>query len=166
MKHTKQNLLFLDIDGVLNTDSFRERYGNDVVNPNLVTNLISIVAAVKCKIIISSDWRHGSMQTIHNALRCSRFKLDPDNIVNTFIIDNIIGETLDFGSRKDEILECVNTYEPNFWIVLDDLELELPPEHFVHTDPNVGLSCDKANEAITKHRNWSNLTRERLLRNG
>jgi len=30
------------------------------------------------------------------------------------------------------------------WVALDDLELDLPSEHFLHVDPNVGLTAKQA----------------------
>lgn len=141
-------LLFLDIDGVLKTHSFSDEFGNDVVNPFLVSNLVDIVIATECDIIISSDWRFGSMQTIHDALRCTAFLDKPKNV--DMLIDNIIGTTLDLDTREQEILECVGFHKPNSWIAIDDMELQLPVEHFVHIDPQIGLVQTKVQEAIKK----------------
>lgn len=143
-------ILFLDIDGVLNTDNFRDTYGSETLNSYLVHNLIRVVNVTGCKIVISSDWRFGSITAIHNALKCPGFCDSPTEQEHQTLISSIVGVTLDFGSRESEIKEWVKHNCIKQWVAVDDLELDLPFEHFVHTDPTVGLSEQCAIELIKR----------------
>ena len=146
-------VLFLDLDGVLNTDGFRGFYGSNRVDPFLVENLAYIVFKTNCKIVISSSWRF-NMDEVFSALQCDAFQYRPQQVLIDHVINSIIGSTLDTGSRTEEILGWVE-FPPDGviidnWVAVDDLDLDLPPEHFVLTSDESGLQLDKANEIISK----------------
>ena len=50
-------IIFLDIDGVLNTD-FQENWDNTQWDWNSCNNLMYIIWKTQAKIVISSSWRH------------------------------------------------------------------------------------------------------------
>lgn len=50
-------IIFLDIDGVLNSHYDYERYGFDYIDSGLVEILKGIVFATKSEIVLSSTWR-------------------------------------------------------------------------------------------------------------
>lgn len=50
-------VLFLDIDGVLNTPKMTGRFGCDFVDNILVALVARIVRETDCKIVLSSTWR-------------------------------------------------------------------------------------------------------------
>ena len=50
-------VLFLDIDGVLNTPKSIRQYGVDYIDPILVALVSNIVGATGAKIVLSSTWR-------------------------------------------------------------------------------------------------------------
>lgn len=50
-------IIFLDIDGVLNSHYDYERYGFDYIDSGLVEILKGIVFATKAEIVLSSTWR-------------------------------------------------------------------------------------------------------------
>ena len=66
----KDRIIFLDIDGVLNTKSYRENpdvdYYNDFISDHNMRFLKHIVMATDAKIVLSSTWRtyysRGKMQ--------------------------------------------------------------------------------------------------------
>lgn len=147
-------VLFLDFDGVLNTDSFREEFGNQLFIPNKVFNLIKIIKDTGCKIVISSDWRFGDRKTITNAFSCNHFVEQPTDEELSLIANSIIGETLDLsGDRKEEILEFVNFNQLENWVAIDDLELDIECKHFVKCNPEDGLTESKMFEVISKLNN-------------
>lgn len=143
-------ILFLDIDGVLNTENFRDTYGSETLNPFLVRNLIDVINATQCLIVVSSDWRHGHISTIHNALKCCGFLDKLTSAEHDLLKDAIIDVTLDFGSREDEILEWVKSHNIMQWVAVDDMELDLSDDHFVQTNNTIGLSQSCANELIKR----------------
>jgi hypothetical protein len=150
MRSKSNRILFLDIDGVLNTDDFRDTFGNNVLNPFLVRNLDRVVFETECKIVISSDWRFGAMKIIHKALWCKEFVAQTQA---EMIIESIIDTIPDLGlTREEEILAWVRVpmIEVGNWVAVDDMDLDLVVENFVHTNPTIGLSEQKAEEIIMK----------------
>lgn len=71
------NILFLDVDGVLNTDSSRLEYGLDRIDPDKVGLIARIVANTDCKIVLSSFWRisNSDLKLVKIALRRAGVKL-------------------------------------------------------------------------------------------
>jgi HAD domain in Swiss Army Knife RNA repair proteins len=144
-------LIFLDIDGVLNSEAYRDEYGPSALDPYLVRNLLSICVFTGCSIIISSDWRHDGIGTIVDALECRHVEpLRFEEIYN--ISQRIIGKTEDLGNRSVEITEHIyrlgNSVES--WCAIDDLDLDLPAPNFVKTDPKRGLDWERTMTVIEK----------------
>ncbi|MBI1689483.1 HAD domain-containing protein [Methylorubrum sp. DB1722] len=54
-------ILFLDVDGVLNTHAGWEagHNGHDSLDPGPVARLNALCARTGCRIVVSSTWRHG-----------------------------------------------------------------------------------------------------------
>lgn len=172
-------LLFLDIDGVLNTDWWLElthKYGlrwlprdftkysyNNPLTPelalkclasniqqDLVMNLRWLVESTGANIVFSSSWRTAcSKEIVIEALAQHGFPDAP-----------VIGRTIvKFSSwvRSREIMlwleEHAMTGKDSAWVVLDDINdqegvRDIPKEHKVITDPNHGLTRQKATDAI------------------
>lgn len=59
------NVIFLDIDGVLNTTTDHEKMSKDFyfVRPDLVDKLVTIVVNTDAKIVLSSTWRYSVEMT-------------------------------------------------------------------------------------------------------
>lgn len=144
-------LLFLDIDGVLNSSKSPPVFlhqGFTPVNPNHIPHLLRIVREVPdLYIVISSNWRLAprNLQTVLHSL--------PEEI-------KVLGYTghLPDKKRRDEILDFLNHIKQKHtiesYVILDDcLDGEIL-DHFVPEDPLVltqmkdGLTFEKAQEAI------------------
>lgn len=150
---TNNSILFLDIDGVLNTDSFRSAYGNNAMHPYLVLNLDSIIVEVGCLIVISSDWRKphaGGLKQIHESLKCSEFVEATPEKVHKRIVDSIIDVTPDICWREKEIYASVQKHAPDRWLAVDDMLLDLDNDHVVQTDPRYGLTQTIAQDIIKR----------------
>ena len=163
---TQPAILFLDIDGVLNSQASR-RAGDDALEQGemrpfetqLPTEealaLLADVAraAGPLQIVLSSTWRckPDTRAAVVESLRTVGLSL--------------AGDTPDFeaqcrGDRVDEIIEslrqqCGCGWDTLPWVVLDDLDLmamnpKLDGASFVRTDDAVGLTRAKADEAIAK----------------
>jgi len=111
-------LLFLDIDGVLNSrEVFEKRYkeGRDtcwVISEEMVEVLNRIVESTGCKVVVSSSWRLGNTVEFLNATlkeHGARFEIldvTPRCIVH---FDEIRGDEISesmkkYGVNKDSIL--------------------------------------------------------------
>lgn len=54
-----QNVIFLDVDGVLNSDEFLKRHKKEIINMEHVKILREIVDETDASIILSSSWKCG-----------------------------------------------------------------------------------------------------------
>lgn len=161
------SLLFLDIDGVLNTVAARHRFGNDALSPHCLIALADIINKTNAKIVISSDWRLGhvsidSFTTSFN--KCIQMNCTED-WARKIIINAIVGMTLDFGNmnakgiinRGAQVQEWIdaNGFDGRFACIDDDIDLFDGFNHrdclFV-TDPDVGLT-EKIADSVIKHLN-------------
>jgi len=102
-------LIFLDIDGVLNS------HGNPKIEHDKVLLLNEIVKETGAKVVITSTWRIGqSIDTLQKTLNDLDF------------VGNIVGKTVMLWSRGEEIDDYL--YQQNLtsqedvkYIVIDDL---------------------------------------------
>lgn len=141
-KNTEQiKIIFLDIDGVLNSDEFFKKRGqNEKVNklphpldefdPDCVERLNKIVEETKAKIVISSDWR---------------FTLGIENIFKEIGFKyKIYGKTpYRFGLRHEEIHEWLDNHKVDNYVILDDISFQNfknEGEKFIQTDSQYGLT--------------------------
>lgn len=148
-------LLFLDIDGVLNFASFRNRVGMDAVDKDCVQALCHIIEQTGCKIIISSTWRvaffsHEQFKdSFRGVLKRSGVKQD----VADKVLDAIIGMTLDFNdcNRGAEIQEWLDSNEfVGKHAILDDVPeiIGTNDNFFACNDDSVGLTWEIADRVI------------------
>ena len=145
------NIIFLDIDGVLNTNDFDTRVSTDnkiyfhelhkgegVLHINCILNFKKIIDYThpNTKIVLTSYWRLSDWKV-------SQFKhyLDKYNINSNIIIGQTINSKL---SREKEIKHWLKSNEEyqsiNKWIVLDDKQLNI--DNFYKIDPSTGLSIN------------------------
>lgn len=152
VEENKINIIFLDVDGVLNNDGTVERTktGFTFVEDRLLKRLKHIVDATNAKIVLSSDWRF------------DRFMDDPsDYLALKEVLEKngtpIYAHTGDYMiKRGSEIIKWMKNWhgEPiNNFVILDDMpaiEFNFTQllGHFVHTNEKVGLTHDDAAEAI------------------
>lgn len=135
-----KTVLFLDIDGVLNSAS-----SNDLLADNLLRNLKKIVDAIRCEIVLTSTWRlySDSLKTLKKAFDDHK-------------IPKWIGKTPDLcGERWTEIQEWISKKNiGNYKIVVidddKDADIPTPPKnyYFFQTDFLTGLNDSVANNIL------------------
>lgn len=147
MRAGKSPLLFLDIDGVMNTrGSIMEHKSNRVFTPKATQCLGRIAAETGCSLVISSTWREeGQRQLLPGAFRDNGL----EDLVARIIGTTPILDLADNPTREDEI-DCwlfENEYCGRFAILDDEaMEGELA-SRLVQTDPETGLT-EKECEAV------------------
>ena len=144
-------VIFLDIDGVLNTsDTFKRRkkiYKKiGVLIPRLdffrIRYLKEIVKNTEAKIVITSSWKKSK-----NDMRELKYIFDLFNL-------NIYGVTLNCidGIRSNEIIDFLNKHNVDSFVILDDESCDLIglEEHLVKTRNygQTGLLKDHISVAI------------------
>mmetsp|Transcript_8414 Transcript_8414/g.26184 ORF Transcript_8414/g.26184 Transcript_8414/m.26184 type:complete len:222 (-) Transcript_8414:571-1236(-) len=144
---TDAKILFLDVDGVLNTEFCRPR---DAIHLKLVQRLSEVIAFSGAKLVLSSTWR------LHPVYRQRLLReLTNAGIDESCVIDDTPSLPLKLGpwppaeaQRAAEIFEWLQRAHPtpSVWAAVDDLDLTQSPHadvfsgHFVRTSKESGLS--------------------------
>lgn len=146
-------LIFLDIDGVL--DTYKSRYQLD---PVLMGRLGTLLARTDAQIVVSSSWRSNDLAgTVE-------FMTDPDNPsvgTNPFpFTDKVIGITPILYSvvdgdidrpatRGEEIAAYLKDHPCDNYVILDDCDEMLPDQwgHLVLVNDEVGLTDSDVKKA-------------------
>lgn len=134
-------VLFLDVDGVLNSHSdFRVWADFDgfphIVNLDKVDRLVKIINETGCKIVLSSSWRNS--QYGYDTLK----KLNYFEIFDCTPRHHYENNGRKYTCRGAEIQDWLDRNPcTNYAIVDDDSDmLDSQLRHFVQTDPEYGLT--------------------------
>lgn len=161
-------ILFLDIDGVLNTErqhdhcveagaAYVDNFGY-AFDPVAVANLKKIVDETGADIVISSSWKFWGFSTMQKLW--TRRDL-PGQVIditpNTVSDELLLSVDLSFmelpAGKGSEIKEWLsdNGNQVTRYAILDDVPDMLPEQqsHFVQTDPRVGITEDDADKVIS-----------------
>lgn len=161
-------VIFLDIDGVLNTERQHDRcvaaglaYVDNfgyAFDPVSVANLKRIVDETGADIVISSSWKfwgHSTMQKLWTSRELPGKIIDvtPNNVSDEMLLSvdlNLMELPAGKGSEIKEWLETEGQ-QVTHYAILDDLPDMLPEQqsHFVQTNPRVGITKDDADRIIT-----------------
>lgn len=142
--YKKMKVLFLDIDGVLNTGNLIFVHGNKAVGEGQLSLLQSIIFTTKAEIVLSSTWR---LYNSHRTVLIERFKEK-----NLTILDStkeIRGEFSEFIPRSIEIEEWLDRHpEVTNFAILDDGDDAEIKGHFFETNFQDGLTAEIAQKVI------------------
>lgn len=164
-----KNVIFLDIDGVLNSNFWNETHTKEISDGSLIDAekiglLAELIRRTNAEIILHSGWRFW-FDRKGNPLRREAEKLvellaDAGLTIAGFTPDlttEEIRRTKKFSLVKaDEILAWLRSHDDvSGWVVLDDLDLHHARigQHQVKTDQTVGLTLEdvaKAEEILRK----------------
>jgi hypothetical protein len=139
-------VIFLDIDGVLNCATTKERWGGFIgMSEDKVLLFNRILEETGAYVVLSSTWRHDKdwLETMFR---------------NGLNIDRFIGRTKDLGGMRGfEINEWLSRYQENHYIenfvILDDDSDMLPGQKLFRTTWEHGLTEDIANQIIEYFKN-------------
>lgn len=158
----RRRLIFLDIDGVLNSQMIADEwyardkkggYGGWFKEEDKITkedlkwghtnlqNLRELVEVTDAEIVISSDWRKNfSVEKFKEMFALYGWK-NPPIIGKTEILNNRGLEVYKWLSDDDDVYE---------YVILDDNDWFLPDQlhNFVHTNPECGLTWNDVQDAI------------------
>jgi hypothetical protein len=152
-------VIFLDIDGVLNSEEFLKNNKNEMIDRNNVNILKSIISKTEAVIVVSSGWRlwfddnmmpkDGESQCLYDILCQAKIKLfgkTPD-----FSTEEIRTKKTFSHVKAKEIIAWLSEHdEANKYVVLDDLDLknEEINSHLVRTNAQVGITEEDAKLVI------------------
>jgi hypothetical protein len=152
-------IIFLDIDGVLNTENFicayhyirtgkkdpdivipiQDEFG-DMFDPMAVRALKYIIEETGAKIVISSTWRHSGLKVMQLMWEMRDL---PGEVIDVTPFLN--------GPRGEEIAEWLRENQTDQYVIIDDDSDMLfeQKQNFVQTNFRYGLTFDKADEVIS-----------------
>ena len=147
------NIIFLDIDGILNTSSDRR------INRNMVKRLSRLVKDTNSKVILHSGWRfwfNENMQPLNGQAKNLQEELWKEGITlsgkTPDLSDENIKKTQTFSKVKaSEILSWLDRQSDiDSWVVLEDLDLknETVKKHQIMPDPDTGLTDEDIDKAM------------------
>lgn len=148
----QDKILFLDFDGVLNSDEFNMRNGNvpwhKKVDPVAIAKLNKIVERTGCSIVISSSWRHHLPLVILSKILTQYGFLYPDNVISaTPDLSNYLYAV----ERGEEIAEWLMQNFTKRYAIVDDNDIGDNLgllQHFVQTDYRVGMTDEDVEKIV------------------
>ena len=160
-----RKIIFLDIDGVLNTKEWHSRMTKDTpkdeygyaFDPVTVKNLAHIIDKTGADIVISSSWKfYGvaklrKMWEIRN-LPGTILDITPNTISDEMLLNANLEEFQLGVCRGNEIKEWLSRHkgEVSNYVIIDDFDDMLPEQedHVVLTDTLIGITEFDAEKAI------------------
>lgn len=145
------NIIFLDIDGVLNSGNYIKRLDGKFddpqfqMDPDAVVRLNALTTLTGASIVVSSTWRlafRHSAYPLRQLRTClASYKLTGDVIDMTGVVS---------GGRSYEIQEWLDTHsEVEHYVIFDDDTVEGFGSHFIKTQFMHGLQDEHVRQAVT-----------------
>lgn len=149
------NVIFLDIDGVLNSDFWTANNQKEISDGTLIDYekiklLSKLVNESSAQVILHSGWKYwfdGELNPLRKeSERLKNMLIDCGISINGITPDlatEEIKRTKKFSLVKaDEILQWLSEHPNANWVVIDDLDLHNDEirKHQVRTDSSVGLT--------------------------
>jgi len=152
-----RKVIFLDIDGVLNTkwgytqmdrNTPKDKYGY-AFDPNAVANLKKIVDEMGADIVISSSWKSFGFSGLEDmwqdrGLPGKLIGITPNSVSDEMLLNADLDHIELFSIRGMEIKEWLDKHGKNVshYVIIDDVDnfLSSQKSHFVQTDPEVGIT--------------------------
>ena len=160
-----RKVIFLDIDGVLNTkwwyaqmnrNTPKDKYGY-AFDPNAVSNLKYILDQTGADIVISSSWKSFGFSELEEmweerGLPGKLIGITPNSVSDEMLLNADLDNMELFSIRGMEIKEWLSKKGRSIshYAIIDDMDNMLPEQqsHFVKTDPEIGITKENANQVI------------------
>lgn len=168
---TPCKVLFLDLDGVLNTEDYfaslkdkglltEDSFGN-LFSPEAVENLQKIIKATGAQIVVSSSWRFAGLGALklmwkERSLPGNLYDITSLHVADDYIRAHMDDQSFDFyeemtSAREMEISAWLQEHpEATNYVILDDLDSFRQHEaHIVKINPKTGITTADAKQVIT-----------------
>lgn len=165
--NNRKKILFLDIDGVLNSERYHdycyekglasdEKFGYPF-DPEAVANLARIIDETGADIVISSSWKFWGLSTMidlwkERVLPGKIVSITPNTMSDEMLLNVDLTDWASMAGKGHEIKEWLSKKGKNVeqYAILDDADDMLPEQqsHFVQTNPKVGITEEDAKKII------------------
>ena len=143
-------IIFLDVDGVLNTPKLIKKFGFDFIDDILVALVARIVRETDAKIVLSSTWRiqEKDKNLVVQSLAQHNLTLHD----STPVIERSGGWESGGWVRRHEEIQSWLDQNPNVqkFAIIDDFDDANIEGSFFQTDENIGLTVQIV-EKIIEH---------------
>jgi len=148
MESEERPIIFLDVDGVLNSNQ-----EDTLLKDCCVEKLVLIVHKSNARIVLSSTWRNNQKAIDMLNEKFAEFNLEE-------VSDYTIRDG-GWRPREEEIMVYVKKKHPSKWVILDDIDLRTGEfgnnkyilemrDHFVHVNGVHGLRDNDVSNALQK----------------
>ena len=150
-------IVFLDVDGVLNTPDSKSRCGGCIgIDNDKLKLLKEIVDVTKAVIVLVSTWKEYWEPLPQRKYLQDEFA---DYLDKKFkdaglkVTDKTLnGWDGDWYSRGEGILDYIQIHKPKSFVILDDIQYDYDgcglTDNLIKTNANVGLTSEQVQQAI------------------
>lgn len=138
-------IIFLDIDGVLNTPKLIKKFGFDFIDDILVALVARIVNETGAKIVLSSTWRIEEKDRKIVERNLGNHNLEIHDCTPVLKPENRM-----WVERREEIQTWIENNEVTKFAIIDDWDDANIEGNFFQTNENIGLTVSIA-EKIIEH---------------
>ena len=160
-----KKIIFLDIDGVLNTKEWHSKMTKDIpkdeygyaFDPVAVANLAHIIDETDADIVISSSWKFYGVAKLKHMWKIRNLPgtildITPNTVSDEMLLNANLEEFQLGVCRGNEIKEWLSKHkgEVSNYVIIDDFDDLLPEQedHTVLTDSLIGITEFDAMKAI------------------
>ena len=136
-------IIFLDIDGVLNTKDWVQNK-SAWVEENKLRLLAYLCEITGAKIVLSTSWRETLIEPDVIGKESAFYKAA--QLFKEYNLE-ILDITPRLQTREQEIMSWINDNKIKSWVIFDDKELDIP--NLVRTDNTVGLTVEDCEKAMS-----------------
>ena len=165
MRNSGKKVIFLDFDGVLNTERWhsqairgelKDEYGYRF-DPIAVENLSRIIEETGAAIVISSSWKCMGLATMQKMWKDRQLPgkvidITPNSVSDEFLLNVDLNDMDLLSIRGQEIKDwlIVKGGSDCNYVIFDDMNdvLQEQEAHFVWVDPAVGITKGNVAQAI------------------
>lgn len=156
-------VIFLDIDGVLNSNFWNDAHQREISDGTLIDEekiqlFGKLIKRTKAKVVLHSGWKFWfdhEMKPLRKESEKLKTMLEKEGIEIEDITPDHSTEDIRKSKKfslvkANEILAWISEHDHvDKWIVIDDLDLhnEEIRKHQIRTDASVGLTIENVNEA-------------------
>ena len=165
MSYIYRKIIFLDFDGVLNTEHYQGllRYQGEpwqdehgaFFDPNAVKQLRRIIDATGADIVIESSWKYLGLNAMKELWKVRNLPgrvidITPSSVSDEYLLKNL--DTTMIHCKGMEIASWLSEQAEDIrYAIIDDeyviLDSQLP--HFILTNPYEGITEEQTNRAIS-----------------
>ncbi len=162
-----RKIIFLDIDGVLNTERNRQQCrekgiscsdeNGDTFDPDSVANLAKIIAETGADIVISSSWKFWGLCKMQEMWKDRKLPgmiigITPDTVSDEMLLTANLDDIETYAIRGHEVKEWLSLHgkKVSHYAIIDDVDSFLPEQqpHYVEVSPITGITEEDAERII------------------